>query len=499
LASADEVTLSFAGNDLIGFTIDKATAEGVIVSPEQLGTRQSQAGITNKGTITANGGQVILSAKAAGDLLKTVINNEGIIQAQTIEDRGGKIYLLGGMDANSSNAIQIGGTLDASAPNGGDGGFIETSAAKVNIADDAVITTYAPYGKTGEWLIDPTDYNIAASGGDRTGAALSTNLGTTNVTILSSDGLTGTSGDINVNDAVSWSANTLLTLSAYRNVNVNSNITATGNTAGLTLTPSNTGAGGNYYLNNGAVITLSGSTPGLTIAGNAYTVINDATALQNMNGNLAGFYALGSNIDAADTSTWNAGEGFEPVVDFTGAFDGLGHTITGLTINRPTQDYVGLFGYASTGSILKNVGLLNGNITGNYCVGGLVGLNEEGTITNSYNTGTVSGSYDYVGGLVGLNSSGTITDSYNTGTVSGRYYVGGLVGYNEYGNITNSYSTGAVSGSAVVGGLVGYNYYGTITNSYSTVTGSGDIAGGLVGYNDNGTITDSYSTAAVTG
>ena len=49
-----------------------------------------------------------------------------------------------------NNAINVGGTLDASAPNGGDGGFIETSAASVKITDDAKITTLAPYGKTGE-------------------------------------------------------------------------------------------------------------------------------------------------------------------------------------------------------------------------------------------------------------------------------------------------------------------------------------------------------------
>ncbi|TAL21768.1 MAG: filamentous hemagglutinin N-terminal domain-containing protein, partial [Nitrospirae bacterium] len=226
LASADEVTLTFAGNDLIGFTIDKATAQDAL-------------GITNTGKITADGGQVILSAKAAGDLLKTVINNEGIIQAQTLEDRSGKIYLLGGME---NNAINVGGTLDASAPNGGDGGFIETSAASVKVTDDAKVTTYAPNGKTGEWLIDPTDYNIA-SGGDITGAALGINLGTSNVTILSSSGATGTGGDVNVNDAVSWSANTL-TLTAAHDININAVMTASGTSALALNTATANGADG---------------------------------------------------------------------------------------------------------------------------------------------------------------------------------------------------------------------------------------------------------------
>jgi len=239
----------------------------------------------------------------------------------------------------------------------------------------------------------------------------------TSVTITTSAAVSG-NGDILVNDSISWSANTTLTLSAYRNVNVNSNITATGNTAGLVLTPDTCGAAcvGTYSLNNGAVITLSGSAPGLTIAGNPYTVINEAnggvTALQNMSGNLAGRYALGSNINATATSTWNVGLGFAPVGDlttnFTGTFDGLGHTITGLFIVRPAADYVGLFGY-KIGAAISNVGLVDANITGLNYAGVLAGYNT-GTISNSYSTGSVTGSSssNYVGGLMGYN-----TGAYN--------------------------------------------------------------------------------------
>jgi len=491
LASGDKVTLTFANDNLIGFNIDKETADALI---------------KNTGKISANGGEAILSAKSAGDLLKTVINNKGIIEAQTIENRDGKIYLLGGM---KNNAISVGGTLDASAPKGGDGGFIETSAAKVKVADDAKITTYAPYGTTGEWLIDPNDYTIAPSGGDITGATLSNNLNTSDVTIQSSSGSASGNGDINVNDAVSWSADTTLTLSAYHDINVNSNITATGNMAGLTLTPNTGSSGGNYHLNNGAVITLSGTTPSLTIAGNAYTVINSlgaegsvtGTDLQGMQGNLSGHYALGSNIDAGATLSWNGGEGFLPVGNFTGTFDGLGHTISGLTINRSGTDYIGLFD-STSGSTIQNVGLVNADITGNRYVGGLVGENSSyGTISNSYSTGKVTGS-GRVGGLVGWNYYGTISNSYSTGKVTGSGYVGGLVGQNDSsGTISNSYATGSVTSSSGtdVGGLVGYNHTGTISNSYATGDVSGDInVGGLVGYNDYSSVSNSYATGSVT-
>jgi len=84
--------------------------------------------------------------------------------------------------------------------------------------------------------------------------------------------------------------------------------------------------------------------------------------------------------------------------------DGLGHIISNLYINRPSQDYVGLFGYAysrgNNTSTLKNVGLIGNSVKGNNYVGGLAGY-SRGIVTNSYSTGDVSGN-TYVGGLVGV-------------------------------------------------------------------------------------------------
>ena len=130
-------------------------------------------------------------------------------------------------------------------------------------------------------------------------------------------------------------------------------------------------------------------------------------------------------------------------------------------------------------------------MSSNAYVGGLVGFNS-GSITNAYNTGTVSGE----GGLVGWNDyGGSITNAYNTGTVSGTGTVGGLVGVN-HGSIANAYSTGIVNGNGAVrvGGLVGLNY-GSITNAYSTglVNGIGaSQVGGLVGLSSGGTVTGSF-------
>ena len=97
--------------------------------------------IEQGGAIKADGGRVYLTAKAAGDLASTVINHTGITEAHTLSTgEKGEIVLLGDMQ---NDRIQVAGTLDASAPKGGDGGFIETSAAHVAIDSAVKVTTAA--------------------------------------------------------------------------------------------------------------------------------------------------------------------------------------------------------------------------------------------------------------------------------------------------------------------------------------------------------------------
>jgi len=187
--------------------------------------------------------------------------------------------------------------------------------------------------------------------------------------------------------------------------------------------------------------------------------------------------------------------------DFNGIFDGNGHIIRNADINMPHSGAVGLFGY-SNGQI-RNLGVVDVNISGHGTIGGLVGYNN-GTIATCYATGSVNGNED-VGGLVGWNGrlGPTITDCYATATVTGSNRVGGLAGSN-FDTITNCYATGVVSGVSSVGGLVGYNYGGGgINNCYSTGSVSGssssDSVGGLVGGNYGGTIAACYATGAVTG
>ncbi len=219
------------------------------------------------------------------------------------------------------------------------------------------------------------------------------------------------------------------------------------------------------------------------------TRIDNAHQLQLMAMNPAATYALDQNIAASTsgsgTDVWGS-SGFIPIGNsttaFTGTLDGLGFSVSGLTINLPSNTYVGLIGLAGPGSVIENIGTVGGSITGSSYVGGLIGK-SRGTVTNTYATGSVRGTSS-VGGLLGQ-SGGAVTESYATGSVTGSGNgVGGLVGQSE-GSISDSYATGSATTSALeVGGLVGQNYAATVSNSYATgkVSGAGDV-GGLVGNN----------------
>jgi hypothetical protein len=146
-----------------------------------------------------------------------------------------------------------------------------------------------------------------------------------------------------------------------------------------------------------------------------------------------------------------------------------------------TGNSVGGLVASNKGSITTSYS--NGTVSGDAAVGGLVGYNWWGSspsVADCYSTGMVSGDW-HVGGLVGLNED-RITTSYSTSTVSGGDRVGGLVGTNLYyeearGKITDSYSTGMVNGTGdYVGGLVGRNSGGSVITSFWDMETSGQDA-----------------------
>ncbi len=177
------------------------------------------------------------------------------------------------------------------------------------------------------------------------------------------------------------------------------------------------------------------------------------------------YYKLTSDIDLSSYGKdYDSNQGWMPIgkgneYPFDANFDGDGHIITGLYIDRPDTDYIGLFGavgHWENPTAVKNVGIVNAEVTGGeLTVGILAGtIYHRATIEKCFTDGNVNGG-DYVGGLLGL-SQGTVQSCYSLAEVTGVYGVGGLVGASFKGIIKNCYSTGSVIGTDTkIGGLVG--------------------------------------------
>jgi hypothetical protein len=250
---------------------------------------------------------------------------------------------------------------------------------------------------------------------------------------------------------------------------------------------------------------------------------NNWTQLKNTPAHWNKHFLLTADINLAGVSLTPVGNS---TTRFTGVFDGNNHVICNAVLNLPSSDRIGLFGFVDIGSQVKNLGVVDPDITGRDFVGALVGYNC-GAINLCYATGTVHGR-NYVGGLVGCSVS-SIISSYAVSSVGGNSSVGGLVGLNggsltscyaatsvtgtgdnvgglvggipgSSSSITLCYATGSVVGNtSSVGGLVG-GASGTVTACYSTASVDGTVyyVGGLIGYN-NSTLTSSYATGSVDG
>lgn len=307
LAAGRAVTLDVAGDGLLNVAIEQGALNALV---------------QNGGLIAADGGQVLLSAQAAGQLLGGMVNNSGVIQARTLENRNGVIKLLGDMQ---NGTVTAGGTLDASAPAGGDGGFIEASAAHVKLADDVKISTAAPLGKTGTFLIDPQDYSIGGVGADIAPAALVVLLNTTSV-VISTDASGPAStpsethvyssvaglGDINVKEAVTWNAATTLTLKAAHDVNIDAAVTVNnGNFVVCCGNDINIGAGGTVTTNSGSMLLSAGRNVNLwgTLTANSGNIA--VCAAKDIDIKLGGTITMSSgNVDAFQSlSTLGVREG----------------------------------------------------------------------------------------------------------------------------------------------------------------------------------------------
>ncbi len=616
LGSGSQFTLDFNGDQLITFAVTApaehpnvtntgkllanggrilvtaAAAQGVLDNVINMAgyaeARSSAKQRDGSIVLSASNGNVVVSGRlivagthhnGSGGKITITGNNVVLTKASIINANAGKTGKGGSVTIKASNSMQDFGKITALGGSlSGNGGSVETSGANIDV-NSAKINLTAAHGQTGTWLIDPADLTISNNVTSNMNVAANTNtanqtssgqvpnlnvadlenaLSLANIVVQTSNFGAGGSGDITVMNNISWSSANSLTLSALRNINIDTGVTiANSGGATLALRSDNTGSGiGTVNFNGSAKINLSAggavnlyynpssyATPTdytgvvIGVTPTAYMLVNTAANLAAVNSNLSGNFALGDNINLAANSAPIANS----ATPYTGHFDGQNFSISGLTIVDATAGgNIGLFG-ATSGATIANVHLQNVNITETAeanTVGALAGLAVNTRFINDSMTGTVKVTANnanhsiYVGGLVGVLEAGSfLADSYSTGAIDvtaianngGNLYVGGLAGAMAGSTVQNSYNSsfiqvsGQNNGGVVdIGGMAGVNGYDLfadagshISNSYSTgyinptlVTNNGGTTnvGGFVGFeNSSASLTSNFWDTGTSG
>lgn len=281
LTGASEATINLNGNSLVSLKVDKGVLDALV---------------ENKGAIIADGGKIYLTTNAANELLKGVVNNTGLLEANSIDDVTGEVILF----AHGGTA-NVGGTLEAK------NGFIETSGKEFSIQEGAIV-------KADQWLIDPVDILINSV----LASAIGTALNSGDVTITTSGGNTpntatgesGSAGDITVASSITKTtgSKTKLTLAAERNILINPGVTISGsNGSPLDIVLASRYLGGTYgtiamqgtLKSYGGDITLGGG----NLQASDFAVAYNGTTVYGSN--WAGVYIYGS-IDATGNGSGTA-------------------------------------------------------------------------------------------------------------------------------------------------------------------------------------------------
>ena len=509
-----------------------------------------QPGNASEGTVH-NGGSIEaaqISLQAADGNIFALAGNHAALRATGTSKRDGHVWLVADSDTvvSDTGIISIGSPIEARNADGS-GGTVDTNAAFFTVPDDA---NAKPVVNAHRWNI--TARNVGIGGTEAPVFARSLDNGTS--INVQSTGASAANGYIDVVSSIQWFGAASLTLAAYSSVTVNATLKNTGS-GNLTLHADSTAIDNGGSVTNDGIVDWSASkgsvsafydmngsyTPGKLLANASWTspaysglvkqitgykLVNSPTDLTNVSTDLAGNYALGTDINASAMST-SIGSNNTP---FTGQFDGQGHAINSLrmlVLSNGSPVQAGLFGTLGASAVVRNLGVggvigIGGNAMndGGLLFGaqgeeGFLAADNYGTILRVNTSGKLVftqgfGDYTTGGGLVGVNH-GTIERS--SSSVNGRTgaTLGGLVGEND-GVIMQSYASGKVSGFEIAtkagysqgapGGLVGTNN-GTIAESYATgaVTNTCQLeacsAGGLVNTN-HGTIRQSFATGGVT-
>lgn len=222
---------------------------------------------------------------------------------------------------------------------------------------------------------------------------------------------------------------------------------------------------------------------------------NQLAQVANFLGQEGVVFKLMKDLDLSDFIESNYSSiGWQPIgvesSPFMGVFHGNNHTLSGLSINRST-DNIGFFGYTEN-AIIDNLSIENVDITGGQNVGGIVGYDANASTISNCNvaSSTIKGKSG-CGGIVGFGLKSSIKNCSYTGSVSSNSNgaTGGIVGYLKSGTIIGASASARVVGLFGVGGLAGTLSNGSNVSDISVegnVTGTGNMIGGLAGFLSGG-------------
>jgi filamentous hemagglutinin family protein len=498
-------------------TAELATGTQVLLrdssSGQQVFVQTGNDGTTlNSGTVRA--AQIALQATDGN--VYAHAGKQSVVRATGTATRDGHVWLVadgGTVNAqkariSATNADSSGGTVDVS------GNTLNINGANVNAA---------------RWNLTAPAFTIDCT----TGNTLASNLSRGTSVAVTTTGANGSTGDINVHGDLPWNGASTLALNAYHSISLVPSATIANRGHGnLTLRADSTAIDNGGSVTNRGTIDWSASTgivsvlydmngtyaqgtiksnsvwsaapfSGLVTQFTPYRLVNSIDDLNAVNVNLAGSYALGTNLDAQGATVSVLGGAKS--TPFTGQFDGLGHSINNLNLfgnyqpDLTTAD-TGLFAVIGTKGVVRNLNVGARAIA--YAPVGVLAGENDGLIAHVKTSGSASGETDSnpgvsgppAGGIVGINR-GMIEQSSSSAVLGGSgVATGGAVGAN-YGTVLQVAATGSIAASGSAGGLVALNA-GSVNESYSTGTvGSQAVLGGLVGQN-TGTIQQSYTTSA---
>ncbi|MCF0138984.1 MAG: filamentous hemagglutinin N-terminal domain-containing protein [Acidaminococcus fermentans] len=451
LAAARQLTLSADSDGKLNYAVDGELA---------------QAKALNSGRIQADGGYVVMTAKSAQDVLGTVVNNTGTIEAKTLrKDEKGQILLDGG----NHGQVEVSGTLDASGMEDGqsagsikvigqktivhddtnliaqgnvDGGKIETSGDVLNLGDTLNIDAKGVNGKAGEWLLDPLDVIIADSDPTTTSnydnadkkTATDSDFTEGSASIGYNDPDATTANASSVNSAVTWISTDMVEKRLNEGTSVTVQAAATKGSANIIVKNDiDKTAGGD------ATLTLD-AMRNITVNGNISSTSNKLNVVLNAdsNGDQIGAVIINGNIntnggdftsasggtvtytsDEAETRGYGNGK-------LTGKADPEGHTV---------GTYFGHVDSSGTADGTKDDRLIKtggGNITLNGEIaiglnGGTLTLDSGGgavTATGIINSGNSYGAYVYGTDTWNTLVEKTVEEYLKEGTVPAYHYQG---------------------------------------------------------------------------